>query len=149
MSSFSITRKKTPFQKHRAEEEARKKKVPSCLCLSQFSSDEQSLIKSMMMFQKEENETARLYQEFVESFQGDYATKTFVRGGTMFYTNDKFVCWVSVSTGIFYSYLNLCTVFSRQCFLICVLDLYFEMWSLCSTRLMKTFFCALFEDLGP
>ncbi|RID59484.1 LOW QUALITY PROTEIN: hypothetical protein BRARA_F02709 [Brassica rapa] len=50
MSSFSITRKKTPFQKHREEEEARKKK-------------------------KEEYETARPYQEFVESFQGDNATK--------------------------------------------------------------------------
>ncbi|KAL1212604.1 Protein RRC1 [Cardamine amara subsp. amara] len=58
MSSFSITRKKTPFQKHREEEEARKKKA--------------------------EDETARLYQEFVESFQGDSATtKTFVRGGTI------------------------------------------------------------------
>ncbi|CAH2044389.1 unnamed protein product [Thlaspi arvense] len=57
MSSFSITRKKTPFQKHREEEEARKKKA--------------------------EDETARLYQEFVESFQGDNSTKTFVRGGTI------------------------------------------------------------------
>ncbi|KAL0738585.1 hypothetical protein Bca4012_014795 [Brassica carinata] len=62
MSSFSITRKKTPFQKHREEEEARKKKA--------------------------EDETARLYQEFVESFQGDNATKTFVRGGTI-NPNDK------------------------------------------------------------
>ncbi|KAH0923403.1 hypothetical protein HID58_023421 [Brassica napus] len=41
MSYFSITRKKTPFQKHREEEEVVRKK-------------------------KEENETARLYQEFVE-----------------------------------------------------------------------------------
>ncbi|CAN8252242.1 unnamed protein product [Cochlearia groenlandica] len=63
MSSFSITRKKTPFQKHREEEEAKKKKA--------------------------EDETARLYQEFVESFQGDNATtKTFVRGGTI-NPNDK------------------------------------------------------------
>ncbi|CAE6095116.1 unnamed protein product [Arabidopsis arenosa] len=30
-----------------------------------------------------EDETARLYQEFVESFQGDNAAKTFVRGGTI------------------------------------------------------------------
>ncbi|TKY45632.1 RNA recognition motif (RRM) containing protein [Spatholobus suberectus] len=47
MSSFSITRKKTPFQKHREEEEAKKKRA--------------------------EDETARLYAEFVESFQGDSA----------------------------------------------------------------------------
>ncbi|CAN1816397.1 Protein RRC1 [Linum perenne] len=57
MSSFSITRKKTPFQKHREEEEAKKKRA--------------------------EDETARLYAEFVESFQGDTApgSKAFVRGG--------------------------------------------------------------------
>ncbi|KAG8636425.1 hypothetical protein MANES_16G131000v8 [Manihot esculenta] len=59
MNSFSITRKKTPFQKHREEEEAKKK--------------------------REDDETARLYAEFVESFQGDNApgSKTFVRGGTI------------------------------------------------------------------
>ncbi|KAI4306703.1 hypothetical protein L6164_029958 [Bauhinia variegata] len=59
MSSFSITRKKTPFQKHREEEEAKKKRA--------------------------EDETARLYAEFVESFQGDGTpgSKTFVRGGTI------------------------------------------------------------------
>ncbi|KAK8624604.1 hypothetical protein V6N13_089496 [Hibiscus sabdariffa] len=59
MSSFSITRKKTPFQKHREEEEAKKK--------------------------REEDETARLYEEFVASFQGDIApgSKAFVRGGTI------------------------------------------------------------------
>ncbi|GFS41937.1 RNA recognition motif (RRM)-containing protein [Actinidia rufa] len=58
MNSFSITRKKTPFQKHREEEEAKKKRA--------------------------EDETARLYQEFVESFQGDNAgPKAFVRGGTI------------------------------------------------------------------
>ncbi|XP_002515412.2 protein RRC1 [Ricinus communis] len=64
MSSFSITRKKTPFQKHREEEEAKKK--------------------------REDDETARLYAEFVESFQGDNApgSKTFVRGGTI-NPNDK------------------------------------------------------------
>ncbi|KAL2576558.1 hypothetical protein AAZV13_16G083000 [Glycine max] len=65
MSSFSITRKKTPFQKHREEEEAKKKRA--------------------------EDETARLYAEFVESFQGDTTpgSKTFVRGGTI-NPNDKF-----------------------------------------------------------
>ncbi|XP_076936480.1 protein RRC1-like isoform X2 [Bidens hawaiensis] len=59
MSSFSITRKKTPFQKHREEEEAKKKRA--------------------------EDETARLYAEFLESFQGDSASglKSFVRGGTV------------------------------------------------------------------
>ncbi|KAJ4958328.1 hypothetical protein NE237_025439 [Protea cynaroides] len=59
MNSFSVTRKKTPFQKHREEEEAKKKRA--------------------------EDETARLYAEFVESFQGDNApgSKTFVRGGTI------------------------------------------------------------------
>ncbi|CAN8256694.1 unnamed protein product [Cochlearia groenlandica] len=62
MSSFSITRKKTPFQKHREEEEAKKKKA--------------------------EDETARLYEEFLESFQGDSSAKTFVRGGTI-NPNDK------------------------------------------------------------
>ncbi|KAJ4834341.1 Protein rrc1 [Turnera subulata] len=63
MSSFSITRKKTPFQKHREEEEAKKKRA--------------------------EDETARLYAEFVESFQGDTAgAKAFVRGGTI-NPNDK------------------------------------------------------------
>lgn len=36
-----------------------------------------------MIIQKEEYETARPYQEFVESFQGDNATKSFVRGGTI------------------------------------------------------------------
>ncbi|KAK4491032.1 hypothetical protein RD792_001753 [Penstemon davidsonii] len=51
------SRKKTPFQKHREEEEARKKRA--------------------------EDETARLYQEFLESFQSDSGTKTFVRGGTI------------------------------------------------------------------
>uniref|UniRef100_A0A5B7A524 Putative U2 snRNP-associated SURP motif-containing protein isoform X1 n=1 Tax=Davidia involucrata TaxID=16924 RepID=A0A5B7A524_DAVIN len=57
--SFSITRKKTPFQKHREEEEAKKKRA--------------------------EDETARLYAEFVESFQGDSTpgSKAFVRGGTL------------------------------------------------------------------
>ncbi|XP_021889368.1 protein RRC1-like [Carica papaya] len=65
MSSFSLTRKKTPFQKHREEEEAKKKRA--------------------------EDETARLYQEFVESFQGDNApgSKTFVRGGTI-NPNDRY-----------------------------------------------------------
>ncbi|XP_022750338.1 protein RRC1-like isoform X2 [Durio zibethinus] len=59
MSSFSITRKKTPFQKHREEEEAKKKRA--------------------------EDETARLYEEFVASFQGDNSpgSKAFVRGGTI------------------------------------------------------------------
>ncbi|KAK6927661.1 RNA recognition motif domain, partial [Dillenia turbinata] len=62
--SFSITRKKTPFQKHREEEEAKKKRA--------------------------EDETARLYAEFLESFQGDNGpgSKTFVRGG-MINPNDK------------------------------------------------------------
>ncbi|KAK7265432.1 hypothetical protein RJT34_33052 [Clitoria ternatea] len=65
MSSFSITRKKTPFQKHREEEEAKKKRA--------------------------EDETARLYAEFVESFQGDNTpgSKAFVRGGTI-NPNDRF-----------------------------------------------------------
>ncbi|XP_062163509.1 protein RRC1-like isoform X1 [Alnus glutinosa] len=53
------SRKKTPFQKHREEEEAKKKRA--------------------------EDETARLYQEFLESFQGDITpgSKAFVRGGTI------------------------------------------------------------------
>ncbi|KAJ8531362.1 hypothetical protein K7X08_026796 [Anisodus acutangulus] len=57
-------RKKTPFQKHREEEEAKKKRA--------------------------EDETARLYQEFVESFQADNTpgSKAFVRGGTI-NPNDK------------------------------------------------------------
>ncbi|KAM0943397.1 putative transcription regulator SAP family [Dioscorea sansibarensis] len=57
MNSFSVTRKKTPFQKHREEEEAKKKRA--------------------------EDETARLYAEFVESFQGSDTpgAKAFVRGG--------------------------------------------------------------------
>lgn len=64
MSSFSITRKKTPFQKHREEKEAKKKRA--------------------------EDETARLYEEFLESFQGDDipGSKTFVRGG-LINPNDK------------------------------------------------------------
>ncbi|XP_020268605.1 protein RRC1-like isoform X1 [Asparagus officinalis] len=62
--NFSMTRKKTPFQKHREEEEAKKK--------------------------REEDETARLYAEFVESFQGSEApgSKAFVRGG-MIDPNEK------------------------------------------------------------
>ncbi|KAH0642457.1 hypothetical protein KY290_034047 [Solanum tuberosum] len=57
-------RKKTPFQKHREEEEAKKKRA--------------------------EDETARLYQEFVESFQADNtpSSKAFIRGGTI-NPNDK------------------------------------------------------------
>ncbi|KAL2472397.1 RNA recognition motif (RRM)-containing protein [Abeliophyllum distichum] len=53
------SRKKTPFQKHREEEEAKKKRA--------------------------EDEAARLYQEFVESFQVDDTpgSKAFVRGGTI------------------------------------------------------------------
>ncbi|PIN11907.1 putative splicing regulator [Handroanthus impetiginosus] len=53
------SRKKTPFQKHREEEEAKKKRA--------------------------EDETARLYQEFLESFQSDNTpgSKAFVRGGTI------------------------------------------------------------------
>lgn len=38
--------------------------------------------------QRADDETARLYQEFVESFKGDSAAKTFVRGGTI-NPNDK------------------------------------------------------------
>ncbi|XP_022754443.1 protein RRC1-like isoform X2 [Durio zibethinus] len=59
MSPFSIARKKTPFQKHREEEEAKKKRA--------------------------EDETARLYEEFLASFQGDNTpgSKAFVRGGTI------------------------------------------------------------------
>ncbi|KAH0649342.1 hypothetical protein KY285_034590 [Solanum tuberosum] len=58
------SRKKTPFQKHREEEEAKKKRA--------------------------EDETARLYQEFVESFQADNTpgSKAFVREGTI-NPNDK------------------------------------------------------------
>ncbi|XP_057549682.1 protein RRC1-like isoform X1 [Amaranthus tricolor] len=64
MSSFSITRKKTPFQKHREEKEAKKKRA--------------------------EDETARLYEEFLESFQGEDlpGSKAFVRGG-LINPNDK------------------------------------------------------------
>ncbi|KAI3734794.1 hypothetical protein L6452_14273 [Arctium lappa] len=53
------SQKKMPFQKHREEEEAKKKRA--------------------------EDETTRLYAEFVESFQGDNApgSKAFVRGGTI------------------------------------------------------------------
>ncbi|XP_057865763.2 protein RRC1 [Cryptomeria japonica] len=59
MNSFSVVRKKTPFQKHREEEEAKKK--------------------------REDDEAARLYEEFVQSFNGDDIPcgKTFVRGGTI------------------------------------------------------------------
>ncbi|KAF6144779.1 hypothetical protein GIB67_016853, partial [Kingdonia uniflora] len=70
MNSFSVTRKKTPFQKHREEEEA-KKKATFFISLSSYISI------------REEDETARLYAEFIESFQGDNAAKTFVRGGTI------------------------------------------------------------------
>ncbi|WMV42558.1 hypothetical protein MTR67_035943 [Solanum verrucosum] len=57
-------RNKTPFQKHREEEEAKKKRA--------------------------EDETARLYQEFVESFQADNmpGSKAFIRGGII-NPNDK------------------------------------------------------------
>ncbi|ONK71942.1 uncharacterized protein A4U43_C04F13990 [Asparagus officinalis] len=52
-----MNRKKTPFQKHREEEEAKKKRA--------------------------EDETARLYAEFVESFQAndEPSSKPSVRGG--------------------------------------------------------------------
>ncbi|KAI3723802.1 hypothetical protein L2E82_35560 [Cichorium intybus] len=59
MSSFSITRKKTPFQKQREEEKAKKKRA--------------------------KDKIAQLYVEFLESFQGDDGPglKAFVRGGTV------------------------------------------------------------------
>ncbi|GLJ40900.1 hypothetical protein SUGI_0846150 [Cryptomeria japonica] len=59
MTSFSVIRKKTPFQKHREEEEAKKKRA--------------------------DEEAARLYEEFVESFKADDVpgAKAFVRGGTI------------------------------------------------------------------
>eukprot|EP00249_Psilotum_nudum_P024566 c29224_g1_i2 orf=624-3833(-) len=59
MTSFSVVRKKTPFQKHREDEEAKKKRA--------------------------DEEAARLYDEFVESFQVDDVPggKAFVRGGTI------------------------------------------------------------------
>lgn len=59
MNSFSVIRKKTPFQKHREEEEAKKKRA--------------------------DEEAARLYEEFVESFKGDDVPggKAFVRGETI------------------------------------------------------------------
>eukprot|EP01018_Ginkgo_biloba_P033999 Gb_18824 [translate_table: standard] len=59
MNSFSVIRKKTPFQKHREEEEAKKKRA--------------------------DEEAARLYEEFVESFKADDVPggKAFVRGGTI------------------------------------------------------------------
>lgn len=43
-----------------------------------------------LFLQRAEDETARLYQEFVESFQGDNTpgSKAFVRGGTI-NPNDK------------------------------------------------------------
>ncbi|XP_024543152.1 protein RRC1 isoform X1 [Selaginella moellendorffii] len=57
--AFSVVRKKTPFQKHREEEEAKKKRA--------------------------DEEAARLYEEFVESFKADDTpgSKAFVRGGVM------------------------------------------------------------------
>ncbi|GAB2226680.1 hypothetical protein Droror1_Dr00022499 [Drosera rotundifolia] len=56
---MSSSRKKTPFQKHREEELAKKK--------------------------RDMDETERLYEEFIESFQSDDTpgSKTFVRGGTI------------------------------------------------------------------
>jgi len=59
MASFSVIRKKTPFQKHREEEDAKKKRA--------------------------DEEAARLYEEFVESFKADDVPggKAFVRGGTI------------------------------------------------------------------
>ncbi|KAH7416576.1 hypothetical protein KP509_14G097400 [Ceratopteris richardii] len=56
-TSFSVVRKKTPFQKHREEEEAKKKRA--------------------------DEDAARLYEEFVESFKADDGpgAKAFVRGG--------------------------------------------------------------------
>ncbi|CAI5480552.1 unnamed protein product [Closterium sp. Yama58-4] len=57
MKAFSLSKKKTPFQKHR-EEEAKKK--------------------------REAEEAARVYDEFVESFKvDDKKPKAFVRGGTI------------------------------------------------------------------
>nr|PNR26056.1 hypothetical protein PHYPA_031176 [Physcomitrium patens] len=47
MAAFSVVRKKTPFQKHREEEDAKKRRA--------------------------DEEAARLYEEFVESFKADDA----------------------------------------------------------------------------
>ncbi|KAG0584627.1 hypothetical protein KC19_3G223800 [Ceratodon purpureus] len=59
MAAFSVVRKKTPFQKHREEEDAKKRRA--------------------------DEEAARLYEEFVESFKADDVPggKAFVRGGTI------------------------------------------------------------------
>lgn len=85
MSSFSITRKKTPFQKHREEEEA-KKKVRNISYLIFVHVLILGFVFNHFLFlhlQRAEDETARLYAEFVESFQGENTpgSKAFVRGG--------------------------------------------------------------------
>ncbi|KAL0297371.1 UNVERIFIED_CONTAM: protein RRC1 [Sesamum radiatum] len=79
------SRKKTPFQKHREEEEAKKKAFP--LFIPSFISYSGLGISHLTLFhfQRAEDETARLYQEFLESFQADNTpgSKAFVRGGTI------------------------------------------------------------------
>jgi hypothetical protein len=82
------SRKKTPFQKHREEEEAKKKVLilmePAKpmgfhkMCFTGY-------FNGGLILQRAEDETARLYQEFLESFQGDITpgSKAFVRGGTI------------------------------------------------------------------
>ncbi|CAD7701765.1 unnamed protein product [Ostreobium quekettii] len=58
--SFAVVRKRTPYQKHKEKEEEKKKRA--------------------------DEEAAKLYEEFVESFKADEEKpghKTFVRGGTI------------------------------------------------------------------
>lgn len=88
-------RKKTPFQKHREEEEAKKKAFLHPF-LVELTDNEEVLPRLFPLnlisgfLQRAEDETARLYQEFVESFQADNTpgSKAFVRGGTI-NPNDK------------------------------------------------------------
>jgi len=68
------SKKKTPFQKHLEQVEAKKKVIP--LSLQKFT---------LLSSQKEEDETAAVYADFLASFDDvpDTGSKAFVRGETI------------------------------------------------------------------
>jgi U2-associated protein SR140 len=78
-SLAGVVKKKSPFEKHKEEQEAKKKVVKSTK--TQFCDPSDQLYYCL---QKQEDEAAKAYQEFVESFQEDEKKNKnfFVKGET-------------------------------------------------------------------
>ena len=89
---FSLKSKKTPFQRHKELEEEKKRVSARCACCTAQRMDRMGSHEHTwpcMGAQKAEEEAAKVYEEFVESFGVDEGgkdgpgVKTFVRGGTV------------------------------------------------------------------